>query len=564
MKSIQTKFMLLILGCVLLAAAVIGGSGVHNAKQTVDRDAAKIMNLLCSEKMQEINGQLSRIEQSVKMLAVYTTNQLESVERLKNDGAYRAHYTEQLETIAINQANNTEGAAAVYIRFSPDLAPPTSGLFWSKTALNGSFERQTPTDFSSYSPTDVEHVGWYYLPVKNGKATWMEPYFNQNIDVYMISYVIPLYRENQVVGVVGMDIDFHLLTESVAKMPIYDSGYGFLANAQGQVMDHPRLPFSANLASKDASLRNLAEELDNGASGSSLFTYRWQNEAKKMAFRTLNNGMRLVITAPVAEIDAAKNALIGRIIWATLFISLIAIVLTFYLTGKVVRPLKELNDAARKIAEGDLSVTITHSTKDEVGDLADSFQKTVNHLQEYITYINTLAYRDALTGVKNKTAYEDMVQRMEERMRFDWPQFAVVVFDLNNLKMVNDQYGHDFGNMLIINACKIICATFQNSPVYRIGGDEFVVLLENSDYAHYPLLLEKLAQNIADFNDSAHMGSKISIARGVAVYNSATDLVFGQVFKRADEAMYQNKATVKAHNQPTSAPDAAHQEHQDF
>ena len=83
MKSIQTKFIVLILGCILLSSSVIGGAGILNAKHVVDEDSVKIMNLMCKEKTQEINALLSRIQQSVKTLAVYSIEQLESVERLK-------------------------------------------------------------------------------------------------------------------------------------------------------------------------------------------------------------------------------------------------------------------------------------------------------------------------------------------------------------------------------------------------------------------------------------------------------------------------------------------------
>lgn len=128
MKSIQTKFIVLILGCILLSSSVIGGAGILNAKHVVDEDSVKIMNLMCKEKTQEINALLSRIQQSVKTLAVYSIEQLESVERLKTDSEYINAYTQKLETVAVNAASNTEGAMAVYVRFNPEFTPPTSGL----------------------------------------------------------------------------------------------------------------------------------------------------------------------------------------------------------------------------------------------------------------------------------------------------------------------------------------------------------------------------------------------------------------------------------------------------
>ncbi len=545
MKSIQTKFIALILSCVVLCAAVIGGAGVINSKKVVDTDSSKIMNLTCSEKAQELNGQLTRIQQSVETLAYYTTEQLESVERLMTDKEYMAEYTKKLEDVAVNAANNTEGAVAVYVRFNPEYWEPTSGLFWSKTELSGIFQQLTPTDFSNYNPDDVEHVGWYYIPVKNGKATWLSPYMNQNININMISYVIPIYRNNIIVGVVGMDIDFDVITSTVADMKIYDTGYAFLTDSQADIMYHKDLTIGVNMENADASLGPVAHELENGTSGSSLFSYQWQGVQKELAFRSLVNGMRLALTAPKSEIDAAKNSLIFQISIAGLCICIVSVLLTVSLTRKIIKPLRELNDAAKKIAEGDLSIALTKQTKDEVGMLAESFQLTVNHLQKYVNYINGLAYRDSMTGVKNKTAYDEMAKKIEEKMRTEQPEFAVIVFDINGLKQVNDNFGHDFGDILIIDCSKLICKSFKRSPVYRIGGDEFVVILENDDLEHYQERLEDFQREIEEANRTSNVGFKISIARGIAIYNSGTDLVFANVFKRADEAMYQNKQIMK-------------------
>lgn len=546
MKSIQTKFIVLILGCTLLSALIIGGAGILTAQRVVEQDSAKIMNLLCAEKTQQINALLSRMEQSVRTLAVYTISNLDSLDRLKTDPAYIETFTKKLESVAVNAASNTEGALAVYVRFNPEFTPPTSGLFWSKTTLDGSFRSHVPTDFSGFNPADAERVGWYYTPVKNGKPTWMEPYMNKNINVRMISFVIPLYMNNQTVGVVGMDIDFGVITNIVKSMEIYQTGYAFLTDHTGKVMYHRAFEPGTPLGQVDPTLRAVAGELQNLTNGSSLFGYTWKNHEKNMAFRVLSNNMRLAITSPEDEIDAAKNLLILQILVAVLVISTLSVVLTVWMTRRLIRPLRELNAAAKQIAAGDLSIVLTQESKDEVGTLAESFQHTVEHLQTYINYINGLAYRDSLTGVKNKTAYKDAEARLEEQMRLARPEFALVVMDINGLKHINDSFGHDFGDMLLINACRMICKTFQHSPVYRIGGDEFVVILEGADFNNYHNLLQNLEACIAESNKNCQEEYHISIARGIALYNSETDLVFANVFKRADEAMYQNKAAMKA------------------
>lgn len=142
MKSIQTKFIVLILSCVLFSSLVIGGAGILNATHVADKDSVQYMNLQCSERASELNGMLSRIEQSVKTLSVYTLEQLDSVERIKTDRVYLLEYTHRLEAVAVNAANNT--ALAICVRFNPDFTPPASGLFWSKTDLDGSLEEMTP------------------------------------------------------------------------------------------------------------------------------------------------------------------------------------------------------------------------------------------------------------------------------------------------------------------------------------------------------------------------------------------------------------------------------------
>ena len=545
MKSIQTKFIILILGCVLLCDFVIGGAGVINAQKVVDTDSAEIMNLNCSEMANKLDEQFARIEQSVETFALYATQQIESVERLKKDRAYLNEYTHKLETLADNIANNTAGAVSVYARFNPEYWPSTSGLFLNKTSPRGNFQSLTPTDFSHYSPDDVEHVGWYYIPIENGKATWMEPYLNKNIYIYMISYVIPIYLDDTVIGVVGMDIDFDVVRELVSNLSVYDSGYAFLIDREAKIMYHQNIEIGESMAKFDATLKPVVSELEKNSSGDELFTYKWQGTTKKMAFRSLSNGMRLALTAPETEIDAARNGLVLQITIAAFCIALFAVVLTVILTRRMVRPLKELNNAAMKIADGDLSISLSCQTNDEVGTLAKSFQVTVAHLQKYVDYINGLAYRDAMTGVKNKTAYQEAVKNLEEQLRIGNPEFALIVFDINDLKYVNDTYGHDFGDMLIIEGCKIICQVFKKSPIYRIGGDEFVIILENSDFDNYQELIKEFDEEIIKCNDNSNKEYQISIARGIAIYNRMTDLIVADVFKRADNAMYQNKANMK-------------------
>lgn len=547
MKSLKTKVIALVLGCMLLSSFVIGSFSILSSKKAVSEDSAQIMNLLCENKSKEISALLSRIEQSVNTLTLYASRQIVDSDKFKKDSSYVDQFTDHLTDIAINAAANTEGAMTVYIRYNPEYTSPTSGLFCSKSSADSTFKSLEPTNLSLYDPSDTSRVGWFYEPAKNKKGTWMDPYLNDNINIEMISYVIPFYLNDVFIGVVGMDIDFRVLQTIVEETTVYETGYAYLTDENANLIYHQDLPRDTSLMDyNNGEFRAAAEVLLKTSSEQSLITYNYHGYQRKAAFRSLQNGMRLVLAAPTSDIDKQANQLILQILIASFVIVALTIILTFIFTRRLVKPLLELTDAAQKIAAGDLSISITHHSRDEVGTLAESFRETVKHLHKYISYINELAYRDPLTGVKNKTAYLEVTKQMDELARLKRPEFAVIVFDINGLKNVNDTYGHDFGDILIADTCKIICHTFKQSPIYRIGGDEFVALLENEDYKNSMQLLSQLQNDIDLYNEQSHNKIKISVAKGIAVYSEATDFTFQDVFKRADNAMYFNKAKMKS------------------
>ena len=124
------------------------------------------------------------------------------------------------------------------------------------------------------------------------------------------------------------------------------------------------------------------------------------------------------------------------------------------------------------------------------------------------------------------------------------------MFDVNNLKLVNDSMGHDAGDDYLIRACKLICNVFKHSPVYRIGGDEFVAILSGEDYDNRKELLNKLNSLMSPYSDKAPLPSDyISVACGISEYIYPRDCSIVDIIKRADEKMYEVKAEMKGHKQ---------------
>ena len=159
---------------------------------------------------------------------------------------------------------------------------------------------------------------------------------------------------------------------------------------------------------------------------------------------------------------------------------------------------------------------------------------------EKLALVQNMAEVDALTGIKNKNAYKERENLMNQRIQdHRQPEFAIVVLDVNDLKKINDTEGHEAGDKYICDACEIICRTFKRSPVYRVGGDEFVVISQDEDYARS----EELVDIIAKHNGEAVSKGGVIIACGMAKYDKE-DCV-AEVFEAADKKMYENKKYLK-------------------
>jgi diguanylate cyclase (GGDEF)-like protein len=153
----------------------------------------------------------------------------------------------------------------------------------------------------------------------------------------------------------------------------------------------------------------------------------------------------------------------------------------------------------------------------------------------------TRANVDALTGVRNRYAYLDAVEKLDKAIsEGEDAEFAMVILDVNDLKKVNDTQGHQAGDQYLRDACKIICDTFKRSPVFRIGGDEFAVIAQGEDYKS----IDELTGMIAEHNMEAIADKGIIVACGMSRFEK--DDSAHTVVARADQLMYENKSSLKA------------------
>ena len=163
--------------------------------------------------------------------------------------------------------------------------------------------------------------------------------------------------------------------------------------------------------------------------------------------------------------------------------------------------------------------------------------------EQALTSVKNLVYEDSLTGAKSKHAYVEMEDGMDYLIAFKTiKRFAVIVFDVNGLKIINDTKGHDYGDIYIKKCYETILKHFKGTDIYRFGGDEFVVVLKDLQYERREEMLDAFDKEIEE-----NLGKELPVvSSGMALFDPNIDNTYRSVFERADEKMYERKRHLKS------------------
>lgn len=276
MKSIQNKYLILILSCILVTSITVLGIGEIVVHSVIKNDSEVILKLQCEEKSLEIDHVLRGISQSVDQIASYAQEEMQNSQDFWTSETRLDDYMQRVRDVAVGVAENTDSAVSVYFRFNEELEIPTAGMFMTRETPDGTFTDHELTDISKYAKDDLEHVGWYYIPMETGKAVWMDPYVNRNIGVYMISYIVPIIEGDQIIALVGMDIGVELLYQAVAQVKVYDTGYAFLWGENGDLLYHKNYPEGMDASEFSEEVMELKELSDEALESDTQMYYQWE------------------------------------------------------------------------------------------------------------------------------------------------------------------------------------------------------------------------------------------------------------------------------------------------
>lgn len=537
MHSIRSKIAFMTVCAIVVSMLVSTVFGLIAMRSIGNNSAKKSLNLLCEVGQKNLDSYFTSVEQSVEMVAAYVESDLTGLD----DEQLQAHLDRAGEFFK-RVTYYTGGILTYYYRIDPEVSTTNEG-FWYVNLDGEGFVKHEVTDITKYDTEDTSQLVWFTVAKATGESLWLSPYITDNLGARVISYNVPVYLEDRFVGVIGIELDYSVMADQVDNITLYDNGYAFILDAEGNIVYHPHMD-----------LLTLEEEGDPEVpagllSDKNYVRYTYNGVKKEAVWLPLSNGMRLYVSVPLAEINASwMRWAIGT---TAVFLVMLAIfvVLILRFTGRITQPLTELTDAAERVGHGDYDVELAYDGKDEVGILTRTFNQLISYLKGYIRNLSDMAYVDALTSVRNKGAYDAYVAQLQAQVSDSTEalEFAVCIFDCNSLKEINDQYGHEKGDVYLKAACALICEVFDHSPVFRIGGDEFAAILQNDDYVQREQLVRTFDEMCEKSRqDAKNRWDQVDVARGMTVYDASEDYSVDDTLRRADKLMYENKRESKA------------------
>ncbi len=351
-------------------------------------------------------------------------------------------------------------------------------------------------------------------------------------------------------GYLVLTIDLGFLDSLSHNMSAGKSGDLFFTDANGTILFHP------DKTRKGQQIDHaLFARITNISDRKTLLDAPYRDAPGHYQAIRLDDWLHAVAAYEQSEFSDKRSNL-GQ---SVTMIAGVAILLTIaflfaVLKSLLIRPIQKLSSAAREMGRGQLLVPINVDTRDEIGDLANTFREMGENLNHYHEQVHYVAYHDSLTGLPNRLMFKDYLRRATAEARRNNQELSVLFLDLDNFKRINDTLGHIAGDKLLeafavrLQACLRETDVISHSPLNdsesvmaRLAGDEFIIMLPRTTG---PANAQKVSRRVLELMSEPFVINKqelhISSSIGIALFPDDGDNV-DDLMKNADIAMYHAK-----------------------
>ena len=497
MHSIRFKITSITVTAILISIALVFAATYLTIHRENDISSVQKMNLIAEDSKKTLEVYFKGVEDSAEMAVNIAVDSLDSVTLVENGlgssqgasvepsadmqdriDAHIAAHVAKVEEALTSVASRTHGVVSFYYCILPEVSTAEHGFFYSRVGKTG-YTKREPIDLEKLDPKDENHVTWYFTSIERGRPSWTGPYYDShNDDIWICSYLIPVYKAGRMIGIIGMDIPIETLSGLVSEVHFYKTGFLSLLDGQDRVIYHPLLAPGSSLDYSSSPLNH--EIFRQKTNGEKLIRYNAGDEQRQLSFTTLSNGMKLIAVAPVREIETAWSALVRNIIIITAIITVCFSLILFILMDVITLPLKELTDASERLADGDYGVDLGHGykSKDEIGTLTKAFASMRDQLKENIADLNRRAITDTLTGLPNMRHFFTLAEGERRRLEEAGRHPVLLFFNLVGMKFYNRQYSFEEGDRLILEISRILTSYYGENNVSRFSQDHFAIVTD--------------------------------------------------------------------------------------
>ncbi|WP_026889618.1 methyl-accepting chemotaxis protein [Clostridium beijerinckii] len=471
MKKISTKIIITIISCCIVLSSVLGVISITVGKKFINNDAMDKLLYMS----QSIGGNLDKKfelpENKVDSL-YYNVMSTFDIQQLKADPQYMEKYRGVLASTIKNYSDGSKDYLSMYFILNSDLTGDVADVTLADTKGTGSFEIQSELTKDKYDSKN-ENMKWYYETIKQKDGKWSIPHAASTIDSDVITYSKPVFKDNILIGVVGVDLKFSDIKDLINGIKVYSTGYAALYNDKFDYLVHPDFTYKDNLATvKDGVYKDIYDQIKGKESG--VAKYKSKNgQDKILAYTKLSNGWVLTLAPPISEVLSGINKLTTIISMVIIIGIALSIIVALYLGKKISEPIKVATELINNISHYNLDSNLDqkakkfYGNKDETGimikavfnlkqnliNIVDNLRNSSSHVYEYskslstntedtVMYINNVseAMSELASGATEHTMYSqeslETIKSLADDIQIALKSSDVVKETSNNAKQM--------------------------------------------------------------------------------------------------------------------------------
>ncbi|WMM25526.1 methyl-accepting chemotaxis protein [Tissierella sp. MB52-C2] len=433
MKKISTRIVITVLICSIVTSVVVGATSIFKSVNVIQKEAHNNLISLSQVYSGVFDEDLVLYEGTSTDLHQVVSGTIDTT-RLSEKG-YLENYSDTiLRPIVRGVARETNKCAGIYIAIDPRYTGRTEGS-WIGIDDNGTLTQGLPTDVAGMSQDD-DSAAFYYNAIKAGKGIWGDPYLNHG-NINVMTYSSPIVVNNETIGVIGVDLRVRDLIKGIQDIKLYDTGYGFLLNANYDYLVHPTLDSSNNLKTmEDGLYSTMVEEIESNNIG--LIDMDFDGESKLIAYSKLYDGKIIILSVPKAEILKEMYMTLYIISGVVLIAAILATIISLVMGKMISNPIVFITEVIGTTSKLDLTdieetkrIKMLFNRKDEVGSifratglLREEMRSIIRAIEETTT--NIVENTTTLTSATDDTAQSisDVAKTVEELAQASMGQAA--------------------------------------------------------------------------------------------------------------------------------------------